>query len=191
VSLARIAVRLGQADPETLGIAAHIIALPGGELAEGIAIIDRALAQNPNSPDALAISGMLRAYSGETETAFRHLEAANRLAPFGVRVNFKAFGFTVACFVDGDYEGVLDWSAQALREQPANISVSRYRTAALALLGRLDEAQQAVKRLLVLNQELTISRARRHIEIEMKNPFKRNGVVEAYYEGLRRAGLPE
>ena len=49
VALARTAVQLGQADPETLGIAAHIIALPGGDLTEGIAIIDRALVQNPNS----------------------------------------------------------------------------------------------------------------------------------------------
>ena len=69
--LARTAVRLGQADPETLCIAAYIIALPGGELEEGIAIIDRALALNPNSADALAMSGMLRAYSGDTEMAFR------------------------------------------------------------------------------------------------------------------------
>jgi hypothetical protein len=38
---------------------------------------------------------------------------------------------------------------------------------------------------------VTISRCRRHIEVEMKNPFKRPGVVESYYEGLRLAGLPE
>jgi hypothetical protein len=36
-----------------------------------------------------------------------------------------------------------------------------------------------------------MARVRRHVEIEMKNPYKKPGVVEAYYEGLRRAGLPE
>jgi hypothetical protein len=65
------------------------------------------------------------------------------------------------------------------------------RTAALGLLGHLDEARRTVDRLLVVSPGLTISRCRRHVEVEMKNPFKRPGVVEAYYKGLRRAGLPE
>jgi hypothetical protein len=69
--------------------------------------------------------------------------------------------------------------------------VLRYRAAALALLGRLDEARQAVVQLISLNPELTIARCRRHVEVEMKNPFKKPGVAEAYYRGLRLAGLPE
>src|SRR5262249_12121207 len=54
VDFAKIAIRLGQAEPETLGLAAHIIGLPGGQLAEGIAVVDRALVQNPNSVDVLS-----------------------------------------------------------------------------------------------------------------------------------------
>jgi adenylate cyclase len=191
VNLANTAVQLGQADPETLCVAAHIIALPGGDLDDGIAIVNRALAQNPNSDDALAISGMLHAYSGDTQMAMQHLQEASRLSPLGVRISFWTFGYYLACFVDGDYERVLDGTAQALREQPTNVTALRYRTAAFALLGRLDEARRAVERLLVVNPDMTISRCRRHIEVEMKNPFKRPGVVEAYYRGLRLAGLPE
>jgi TolB-like protein len=188
---ARTAVRLGQADAETLCTAANMIALPGGQLEEGIAIIDRALALNPNSADALAVSGMLRAYAGDTEMAFRHLREADRLGPPGAYIITKASGFYLAYFVDGDYAGVLDWTAQSLRRHPTNIVTLRYRTAALGLLGRLDEARQTVDRLLVVSPGLTISRCLRHVEVEMKKPFKRPGVVEAYYEGLRRAGLPE
>jgi TolB-like protein/class 3 adenylate cyclase len=191
VDFARTAIRLGQAEPETLGLAAHIIALPGGELVEGIAVIDLALAQNPNSVDGLAASGMLRAFLGDTVTAFRHLKEAERLSPAGVRVVNKAFGLCLASFVDGDYAMAADWAAQDLRERSINVEALRYRTAALALLGRLDEAGQTVNRLLAANPAITISRCRRHNEITMKNPFKRVGVVEAYYEGLRRAGLPE
>jgi tetratricopeptide (TPR) repeat protein len=191
VDFARIAVRLGQAESETLGLAAPIIALPGGELEEGIAIIDQALAQNPNSLDALAASGMLRAFLGDTVTAFRHLKEAERLSPPGIRISNKAFGFLLAYFVDGEYAKALDWAAQDLRDRSINIVALRYRAATLALLGRLDEARQTVDLLLALNPGMTISRFRRHIEVEMKNPFKRVGVVEAYYEGLRRAGIPE
>jgi hypothetical protein len=134
---------------------------------------------------------MLRAYAGDTEMAFRHLREADRLSPPGAYIITKAFGFYLACFVDRDYAGVLDWTAQSLRRHPTNVAALRYRTAALGLLGRLDEARQTVDRLLVVSPELTISRCRRHVEVEMQNPFKRPGVVEAYYEGLRRAGLPE
>ena len=188
---ARTAVRLGQADAETLYTAANMIALPGGQLEEGIAIIDRALALNPNSADALAVSGMLRAYAGDTEMAFRHLNEADRLSPPGAYIITKAFGFYLACFVDGDYAGVLDWTAQSLRRHPTNVVTLRYRTAALGLLGRLDEARLTVDRLLIVSPGLTISQCRRHVEVEMRNPFKRPGVAGAYYQGLRLAGLPE
>ena len=119
VDLAKTAVRLGQTDPEALGIAAYIIALPGGELAEGIAMLDRALEHNPNSADSLAMSGTLRAYSGDTTTALRHLELADRLTPIGTHFNFKNFGFYLASFVDGDYSGAVEGTGKVLRELPA------------------------------------------------------------------------
>jgi adenylate cyclase len=191
VTLARTAVRLGLGDPDTLCIAAHIIALPGGELAEGIRIVDRAIAQNPSSAETLATSALLRAFAGETETAFRHLKDADRLNPAGVVVYPKNIAYWLACFVDGDYTGVLYWTEQSLQLYSANVIALRYRAAALGLLGRLDEARQTASQLLALNPKLTITRCRRHVEVEMKNPYKRPGVVEAYYKGLRLAGLPE
>ena len=133
VSLAKSAVQLGRADPEALCIAAYIIAIPGGEMAEGIAIADRSLAQNPNSAEALAISGILHAYSGDTEAARHRLEQANRLSPLHVRVPFRAGGFLIACFVDGDYAGVVDWTTRALQEQPNAAPLLRYQAAALGL----------------------------------------------------------
>jgi len=190
--LARNAIELGPTDTETLCFAGYIIALPGGDLAEGIAIVDRALTYNPNSTEALMLSGTLRAFSGDTATALRQLNEARRLSPPGIRTMATgAFGFYLASFVDGDYERVLDWTAESLREHPTNIVALRYRIAALALLGRLDEARQAVQRVLALNPALTISRCRRHVEVEMHNPYKRPGVAEAYYQGLPLAGLPE
>ena len=93
--------------------------------------------------------------------------------------------------MDGDYPRVIDGTARFLRESPANVTTLRYRVSALALAGRLDEARRTVTQLLAVVPEMTIARCRRHVEVEMKNPFKRPGVVEAYYKGLRLAGLPE
>jgi hypothetical protein len=64
-------------------------------------------------------------------------------------------------------------------------------SAALALLGRLEEAQRAVDRLLALLLEMTIVRARRHVEIEMMNQYSRQVWQKRIYMGLRLAGLPE
>jgi tetratricopeptide (TPR) repeat protein len=190
-NIARTAVRLGSKDPEALCFAAHMIAMPGGDLDGALAVIDRALLLNPNSPDALATAGLLRAYRGDTDIALQHLREAQRISPPGEHIMVKTFAFCVASFVDGDYLRVIDWTAERLRDEPDNIVPLRYRAAALALLGRLDEARQVVERLLVLRPKLTIARCRRHVEVEMKNPFKRPGVADAYYEGLRLAGLPE
>ena len=153
--------------------------------------MDRALAQNPNSADTLAMSGTLRAYLGDTQTAFQHLRMADRMAPLDVHVAFKEFGFYLAAFVDGDYPGAIDGTAKALRGDPANVTALRYRASALALAGRVDEAGRTVAQLLAVVPEMTIARCRRHVEVEMRNPFKRPGVAEAYYRGLRLAGLPE
>jgi adenylate cyclase len=191
VTLARTAVRLGLGDPDALCIAAHIIALPGGELAEGIRIVDRAVAQNPASAETVATSALLRAFAGDTETAFRHLKDADRLNPPGVVVYPKNIAYWMACFVDGDYAGVLHWTEQSLQLYSANVIALRYRAAALGLLGRLGEARETASQLLALIPNLTIARCRRHVEVEMRNAYKRPGVAEAYYEGLRLAGLPE
>ena len=153
--------------------------------------MDGALAQNPNSADALAMSGTLRAFLGDTQTAYRLLRLAERMAPLDVHVAFKAYGLYLTPFVDGDYLGAVEATARALREYPGNVVALRYRAAALALAGRMDEARRTVAQLLAVVPELTIARCRRHVEVEMKHPFKRPGVADAYYEGLRLAGLPE
>jgi adenylate cyclase len=121
--------------------------------------------------------------------AFDHLERSRRLNP---RVAFfQHVGFTVAHFVGGRYDEAVNWTAAGLSRYATHVPLLRYRAASLGLLGRADEARQIIGRLLTLVPNLTITRARRHVEVEMKNPYKKPGVAEAYYEGLRRAGLPE
>ena len=85
----------------------------------------------------------------------------------------------------------MEWTGKVLRGAPGNVTALRYRASALALLGRPDEARRTVKQLLAQVPEMTVARCRRHVEVDMKSPFKRPGVVEAYYKGLRLAGLPE
>jgi TolB-like protein/class 3 adenylate cyclase len=191
VRMADEAVRLAPDEPEVLVPAAYVIGLPGGKLEGAITLVQQALAVNANSAEAWAASGVLRAYSGETKIALDHLDRSKRLSPLYVQSSFQHFGFALAHFVDGDYERAVTWTEAGSRQEPNEIVHLRYRSAALGLLGRLEEAQQARSRLLELNPCVTVSRVRRHVEVELKNPYKKPGVADALYEGLRLAGLPE
>jgi tetratricopeptide (TPR) repeat protein len=131
----------------------------------------------------------MRAFAGDIETAISHLERSRRLNP--LVTEFQNFGFALAHFVAGNYDEAINWAAKGLVRYPRQVAVLRYKAAALGLLGRTDEARQVVQRMLALVPDLTMARVRCHVEIENKNPYKKPGVVEAYYEGLRRAGLPE
>jgi hypothetical protein len=74
---------------------------------------------------------------------------------------------------------------------PHSTTPLRYQAASLGLLGRLEEGRQVVQRLLALVPNFTITQARRLLEINLNNPYKTPGVVDAFYEGLRRCGVPE
>jgi adenylate cyclase len=189
VRLAREAVRQSPDDPEVLVPVVHVIGLLGGDFPGATALIDRACVLNSNSSEAWAASGLLRGYLGRIEIALEHLERSRRLNP---RVAFfQHVEFTITHFVAGNYDEVVDWTAAGLGRYITHVPLLRYRAAALGLLGRIEEARQVAQRILALLPDLTMARVRRHVEVEMKNPYKKPGVAEAYYEGLRRAGLPE
>ena len=189
VQLARDAIQRSSDDPEVLVPAAHVIALPGGDFPGATAFTDHACVLNSNSTEAWAASGLLRAYMGEIETAIQHLERSRRLNPRATL--FQHVGFALAHFVDGRYDEAVNWTTAGLGRLATHVPLLRYRASSLGLLGRIEEARQVAQRMLALVPDLTIARARRHVEIEMKNPYNKPGVAEAYYEGLRRAGLPE
>ena len=56
------------------------------------------------------MSGMLRAYAGDVETAIDHLKRSRRLNPLGTGIG--NFGFVLAYFVAGNYDEVVNWSAE-------------------------------------------------------------------------------
>ena len=74
---------------------------------------------------------------------------------------------------------------------PGYLAALRYKIASLGLLGRIEEGQLAVRQILAVTPELTVRRARAHIETGMNNVFKTPGFADAMCRGLRLAGLPD
>jgi len=187
--LARRAVALDPADPYVLTLAASVLGL-GSDMDTGLALVAKAIDLNRNNAGAFSVGATLYAYQGEVEKAIEHQQQCERLNPLGTRWGGNV-AYAIAYFGVGDHEKVVDWTARILRERPNAAPAMRYRAASLALLGRAEEARQVVVRLLEHAPGYSISEVRRHHEFDMNSPFKKPGVTEALYRGLRLAGLPE
>jgi adenylate cyclase len=190
LGLARTALTLDGEDPEVLIMVGSITALQGGDFSGGIAMVNKAIALNPNSAVAFRTAGGLYARAGDATRAFASYERAERLDPFDSGPSDYS-GQIIAHFVTGAYDDALECCDKSLRDRPRSAAGLRYRAACLGLLGRLEEARQTVQRLRELVPDFTVARARHHIEFDMNNLFGKPSDREAFYEGLRRAGVPE
>jgi adenylate cyclase len=185
--LAQVALQQDSEDPLVLNIVAMVITYAGRDAHTGLALVEKALALNPNSAEAHRDAGELRAYLGDPETGIEHLEQSVRLNPLAdaAYTAYRNLAFTVAHFVAGRYPVALDFSERALRDSPNLAGAMRWRAAILGLLGREDEARQTVQQLESLAPGWTVSRMRALTAIKVPE------VVDALCEGLRLAGLPE
>src|SRR5262249_62129148 len=83
----------------------------------GSAILDRALALNPNHALALINSGWTKAFLGEPDLAIKHATDAMRLSPLDP-MSFRSLGAVAfAHFVAGRYDEASLWAERALRER--------------------------------------------------------------------------
>ena len=90
----------------------------------------------------------------------------------------------------GRWEEAVAWRRRGI-EANRNFPAAYFTlAAALAQLGRLDEARSAVQAGLALNPAFTISRARAVWTAWSDNPTFL-GQLGQIYEGMRKAGVPE
>ena len=72
---------MGRDDAVALTFGGFSLAYVAGDLDDGAALIDQALALNPNLAAAWSYSGWIRTYRGEMELAIEHQVRAMRLSP--------------------------------------------------------------------------------------------------------------
>ncbi len=128
--------------------------------AEGIAECEHALELDRNLANAHAAIGFGKIFIGRAEEAEAHIAEALRLSP---RDTMAYTWMTIAGLAKlhlGSYEQAVAWFRRAIEANRNNPHPHFDLAAALAQLGRLDEAHSAVKAGLALNPTFTISRAR-------------------------------
>jgi tetratricopeptide (TPR) repeat protein len=183
--LALRAVKLGKDDAGALCEGGYTLAHVIGDLDTGLAHIDRALVLNPNLAYAWYVSGYVRAWRGEPDTAIEHLMRAMRLSPVDKRMSGFQNGIAFGHFVAGRYDDAATWAERAVRGRPNYGGGLRVIAASCALAERLPEAQSAMASIRKLDPTFRIADVRDVI------PFRRAEDLARFSEGLRRAGLPE
>jgi TolB-like protein/class 3 adenylate cyclase len=157
---------------------------------EGIAECEHALALDRNLADAHAFIGLGKIFSGRAEEAEAHIEQALRLSPRDMSAYLWLTEVGIAKNHLGDCEQAVLWCRRAIEANRNYPEAHFHLAAALARLGRLDEARSAVKAGLALNPSFTVSRARINWTAMSDDPAHPQQLAPIF-EGLRMAGLPE
>ncbi len=183
--LARRAVELGADDATALSGAGYALVFVVHDLDNGPAILDRALALNPNFAGALISSGWTKAFLGEPEMAIKHITDAMRLSPLDPMGFRTRGGIALAHFVAGRYDEASSWAEKALQERADYLPAIRELAASNALSGRDSEAQAAMAHLRKIDPAMRVSTVKDWL------PFRRPDDLARLEDGLRKAGLPE
>jgi adenylate cyclase len=183
--LARKAAALGRDDAVALCTAGLALAYVVGDVQDGGALIERALALNANLAWAWIFRGWVKNYLGESDAAIDSESRAMRLSPQDSHLYLMQTAIAAAHYFSGRYIEASTWAEQALRENPDYMSALRFMAASCAMQGRQEQAQKAMMHLRGLDPALRIS------NLSQLAPFAREEDIERWTEGLRLAGLPE
>jgi TolB-like protein len=184
--LARRVMQLGKSDATAFSHIGHSLSYVTKDLVNGVALIDEALALNPNQGFSWAYSGWSRLWLGETDLAIEHFGRAMRLSPVDPGKSWPQEGTAHAHFFAGRYDEALAWARMALRSRPDSHAALRIGAASGALAGRYDEARRLAARLHEIDPALRASTLS-----TVLGPYRNLEHVAMYADGLRKAGLPD
>jgi len=186
IAFARQAVELAKDDAATLAFAGYSQAIVVGALDEGIALIDRAVALNPNLARAWTMSAVVHVLLGNPELALDHNARAMRLSPRDVVLHLMMHTSARACFYAGRYDEAIEWSTKAMQQSPLGHDQSLvHLIASYALTQRQAEAEAALDRLRQISPAIRLS------NLWQAARLRRPDDIARLKEGLRIAGMAE
>jgi tetratricopeptide (TPR) repeat protein len=158
---------------------------------EGIAECEYALALDRNLANAHAAIGFAKILTGRAAETEAHIAEALRLSPRDIMNYIWMTHVSNAKLHLGRFDETVAWCRRAI-EVNRNYPRAYFELAAAhAQLGRIDEAQSAVKAGLALNPSYTISRARALWTAMSDDPTFLAQLREQIFVGMRKAGVPE
>jgi adenylate cyclase len=146
IDFARRALGVTGDDPGVLTNAAQALAYFGEDIGAMMALIDRALALNPNYARGWNISGVVRLWAGLPDIAIEHADVSLRLSPrAGIGTSLTLIG--AAHFYARRFGEAVPKTRLAIEEYPGFPQPYRVLAACYAHMGRLEDAREIVARL--------------------------------------------
>ncbi|PAY08736.1 adenylate cyclase [Bradyrhizobium sp. UFLA03-84] len=182
VSLAESSVRLDPRSSFAFSLLAYLHAMQGHYEA-AMDAIKRAIELNPYDMGARGVLGICHMVIGDHRQAVELFSTAVQRGNSDPRYQWGALN-AFSHYLLGQYDASLSWSRETLYLNPNHLQGLAVRAAALAQLGRTEEAAQAAEALLANHPKLTVERHLRNFH--WKNPAD----IAHYRDGLLKAGLP-
>ena len=180
------AIEVGADDAFALARAANFFGRNLEDTGTANAIVDQAIAVNPNLSVASRMRGWISVYLGQHEAAIDQFQYVMRLNPLDPEIYLVESGLGFANFFLRRFEVALSWATKALARQKNYVPAIATAMASYAMLGRIPDAQMMVARRREAGFVMTISGGRKRIE----KTFRQED-VELYIEACRIIGLPE
>ena len=174
------AATLGTDDALTLARAAQALVCFGQQEERGLAMIERALALNPNLSTVWLVRGWVYLMCRKHEEAKNSFSRVLRFSELDPARIGACSGISWCCFYLGKYEEGCTWAAKALQKYENALYLCPLIINAVRA-GRTEEARKAAERLLQLVPGFRVSGL----------PLAANRFLEGATEPLRAAGLPE
>jgi adenylate cyclase len=143
----------------------------------------KAVELNPYDMGAVGVHGTCHFVIGEHRPAIELLSTAAQRGNSDPRYQWAALN-AFSHYLLGHYDASLSWSREALYANPNHLQVLAVRAAAMAQLGRSEDAGQATDTLLGLYPGLTVERHLRNFRWKLPED------IAHYRAGLLKAGVP-
>jgi adenylate cyclase len=156
--LARLAAKLGQEDAHALARAAHVLANLGRQYDLAKELADRAVTLNPNMGFAWLCRGWVSIMMSDGSDGMTSFTTVLRLDPLDPAKAHAWAGLACAHWMLGDYQAGCQWAQRALNEYPQVWTLAYFVINAVPI-GRMDEAREAVKRILELRPDFGLHEA--------------------------------
>jgi TolB-like protein len=181
---ARSAIIHGQDDALALTWAAFSIGMDGHDRTAAFTALEAALAISPSSALTYILGAVILGWGGEAERAIEWSERGMRLSPFD-SWSWAAFDAqAMSHLLRGRYDEACHAAYRSVHANPAHSITYVQLAAALAKLGRLDEARAAAARVLELHPSFRYSRQFAGVNCAP-------ALAAALGHALQAAGLPE
>jgi adenylate cyclase len=180
----REAIRLDDRDEYSHWMLGGILGQGLGYYDKAIAAYQRALELNPNFSLAYGSLGAVLALAGRADESILNLEICIKANPRDPSIFFRFAGLALAYFIKEDYARSREWAEKAVARKREWWLGHALLAISCAYLGENVEARAAVQEYLSVYPQAKVGNL-------PPLPLKNADDAQRFYEGLRKAGLPE